>query len=154
MKIHAAVLRESCKPLVLEELELDEARPDEVRVKLDSCGICHTDVACRDAVIPIRLPLVLGHEGAGIVEDVGAGVTSVQPGDHVLLSFASCGLCHSCRTAHPAYCDHFNPMNFSGARADGTTTLNSPKGAVNSLFFGQSAFASHAIVPASRLDPD
>ncbi|SHM10659.1 NAD(P)-dependent alcohol dehydrogenase [Bradyrhizobium lablabi] len=157
MKIQAAVLRESSRPLVIEELDLDEVRSDEVRVKIAFCGVCHTDVACRDAVIPLKLPLVLGHEGAGIVEEVGAGVTRVRPGDHVLLSFASCGFCHSCRTAHPAYCEHFNPMNFGGARSDGTTTLSGPKGAVNSLFFGQSAFATHAIVPQSsliRVDPD
>jgi Zn-dependent alcohol dehydrogenase len=157
MKIQAAVLRESSRPLVIEELDLDEGRSDEVRVKIAFCGVCHTDVACRDAVIPLKLPLVLGHEGAGIVEKVGAGVTRARPGDHVLLSFASCGFCHSCRTAHPAYCEHFNPMNFGGARSDGTTTLSGPNGAVNSLFFGQSAFATHAIVPQSnliRIDPD
>src|SRR5216684_7924445 len=151
MKIQAAVLRDSLRPLVIEDLELDEVRPDEARVKIDSCGICHTDVACRNAVIPIKLPLVLGHEGAGIVEEVGRSVTSVKPGDHVLLSFSSCGLCRSCRTAHPAYCEHFNSMNFGGVRPDGTTTLTSSKGAVNSLFFGQSAFATHAVVPESSL---
>ena len=143
--------------IVIEELDLDEVRSDEVHVKIAFCGVCHTDVAFRDAVIPLKLPVVLGHEGAGVVEEVGAGVTRVRPGDHVLLSFSSCGFCHSCRTAHPAYCEHFNPMNFSGARSDGTTTLTGPKGAVNSLFFGQSAFATHAIVPQSSLiqiDPD
>jgi aryl-alcohol dehydrogenase len=153
MKSQAAVLRQSSGPLIIEEVELDDVRAGEVRVKIDSCGICHTDVACRDAVIPIKLPLVLGHEGAGIVEEVGASVTSVKPGDHVLLSFASCGCCRSCRTAHPAYCDHFNPMNFGGTRPDGTTTLSTAKGAVNSLFFGQSAFASHAVVLESSLIP-
>jgi aryl-alcohol dehydrogenase len=149
MKIEAAVLRESSKPLVIEELELDEVRRDEVRVKIDACGICHTDVACRDAVIPIKLPLVLGHEGAGVVEEVGESVTTAKRGDHVLLSFSSCGFCHSCRAAHPAYCEQFNSLNFGGARPDGTTTLSSSKGAVNSLFFGQSAFATHAVVPES-----
>jgi aryl-alcohol dehydrogenase len=62
MKIQAAVLRESSRPLVIEELDLDEVRSDEVRVKIAFCGVCHTDVACRDAVIPLKLPLVLGHE--------------------------------------------------------------------------------------------
>jgi aryl-alcohol dehydrogenase len=103
------------------------------------------------------LPLVLGHEGAGIVEEVGAGVTRVRPRDHVLLSFSSCGICHACHTAHPAYCEHFNLLNFGGVRSDGTTTLRGPKGTVNSLFFGQSAFATHAIVPQSsliRIDAD
>jgi aryl-alcohol dehydrogenase len=151
MKIQAAVLRESRRPLVLEELELDEVRANEVRVKIHSCGICHTDVACRDAVIPIKLPLVLGHEGAGTVEEVGQHVTGVRPGDHVLLSFSSCGSCASCSTAHPAYCEHFTAMNFGGVRPDGTSTLRSSKGAVNSLFFGQSAFATHAVVPESSL---
>jgi aryl-alcohol dehydrogenase len=157
MKIQAAVLRELSRPLVIEELDLDEVRSDEVRVKIAFCGVCHTDVACRDAVVPLKLPLVLGHEGAGIVEEVGSGVARVRSGDHVLLSFSSCGVCHCCRAAHPAYCEHFNPMNFGGARSDGTTTLSGPKGAVNSLFFGQSAFATHAIVPQSsliRIDPD
>jgi aryl-alcohol dehydrogenase len=151
MKIRAAVLRESSRPLVIEQLELDQVRTNEVRVKMVSCGICHTDVACREAVIPLKLPLVLGHEGAGIVEEVGESVTSVRVGDHVLLSFSSCGCCPSCRTAHPAYCEAFNALNFGGARPDGTTTLRRVDGVVNSLFFGQSAFATHAVVPESSL---
>jgi aryl-alcohol dehydrogenase len=157
MKIQAAVLRELHRPLLIEELELDDVRGNEVRVRMRACGICHTDVACRDAVIPIKMPLVLGHEVAGIVEEVGRNVTSVRAGDHVLLSFSSCGSCASCLTAQPAYCEHFNPMNFGGVRSDGTTTLRSSNGAVNSLFFGQSAFATHAVVPESslvRISPD
>ena len=91
--ITAAIAREQGEPLVVEELELDEIRPNEARVKLVATGVCHTDAIVRDGVYPTPLPAVLGHEGAGIVEAVGPAVTTVQPGDHVVLSAAYCGNC-------------------------------------------------------------
>src|SRR5690606_20988865 len=84
--IKAAVAREHNKPMEIEELELDDLRPNEVRVRLVATGICHTDAIARDGVYPVPLPVVLGHEGAGVVETVGNSVRNVEVGDHVVLS--------------------------------------------------------------------
>src|ERR671939_981450 len=92
MRVTAAVLREPGQPFVVEELELEEPRDDEVLVRVVGTGICHTDLLARDAA-PWPLPAVLGHEGAGVVERVGERVTAVRPGDRVVLSFLSCGAC-------------------------------------------------------------
>ena len=91
MKIKAALLREKGSPFSIEEVELMEPKANEVLIKIVASGVCHTDAVARDQLIPIPLPAVLGHEGAGIVEKVGEGVSSVEPGDHVVSSYASCG---------------------------------------------------------------
>jgi aryl-alcohol dehydrogenase len=105
----------------------------------------------RDQLVPVPQPVVLGHEGAGIIEAVGEGVSGLAVGDHVILSFASCGQCSSCHDHAPAYCHSWFPLNFGGMRADGSTALTDAKGAiVHSHVFGQSAFATHAVVPASN----
>lgn len=88
--ITAAVARELKSPLTIEQLELDDIRDDEVRVRLVASGVCHTDAIVRDGVYPTPLPAVLGHEGAGIVEAVGKSVTTVVPGDKVVMSAAYC----------------------------------------------------------------
>jgi aryl-alcohol dehydrogenase len=90
-------------------------------------------------------PVVLGHEGAGIVERVGANVTHVAPGDHVVLSFNSCGECANCKAGHVAYCDNFFVRNLNGCRPDGSDTLHAASGSVGGCFFGQSSFATHAL---------
>src|SRR3954465_9277598 len=113
VKTLAAVSTHADKPFVLEELELDDPRPDELLVRVDAVGLCHTDLAVR-AMWPDGVPIVLGHEGAGIVEAVGAAVTDVRPGDAVVLSFASCGACDQCRVGTPAYCARFQEANVSG----------------------------------------
>ena len=146
MKIKAAVLREPGRPFSIESLELAPPGAGEVLVRMVACGICHTDVACRDAVIPLPMPIVLGHEGAGVVEQVGAEVSGVAPGDHVLLSFASCGQCGPCLCNQSAYCKDFGPLNFGGGRLGGTTSLSRSGEQIRSHFFGQSAFASHVVV--------
>jgi aryl-alcohol dehydrogenase len=146
MQITAALAREAGKPLEIVSLELDELRPDEVRVRMVATGVCHTDALVRDQALPTPLPVVLGHEGAGIVDAVGSAVTTVAPGDHVVLGFNSCGRCAACRSGHPAYCETFPAHNFGGARADGTTSLRDGGTAVSSHFFGQSSFASYANV--------
>jgi aryl-alcohol dehydrogenase len=143
MKTLAAVAASKGEPLVISELTLDETRSDEVRVRLVATGVCHTDAIVRDQVYPIPLPLVLGHEGAGIVEAVGDAVTSVEVGDHVVLSFPSCGVCSSCVSGHPAYCVDFGALAMGGARPDGSTAFSAEDGsAVSSHFFGQSSFAT------------
>src|SRR5580692_1944479 len=97
MQITAAVARAKNAPLSLEEVSLAEPRADEVLVRLVAAGICHTDISMRDHVIyPVPHPVVLGHEGAGIVERLGAAVTKVAPGDHVIMTADSCGYCASC----------------------------------------------------------
>jgi aryl-alcohol dehydrogenase len=142
----AAVLRETHGSFTLEDLILDDPRPDEVLVKIVACGICQTDAHFRDQHMPIQLPAVLGHEGAGVVERIGSAVTSVKPGDHVVLSFNSCGHCVSCGNGHPAYCDDLIRLNFAGFRADGTSGLADTNGTpVRGRFFGQSSLATFSL---------
>lgn len=146
MKIKAAVVREKSGPFVLEEIELGDPRDDEVLVRIVASGLCHTDLVARDQYMPVPLPVVLGHEGAGIVERVGARVKKVAPGDHVVSSYLSCGSCSSCVTGRPAYCLNFFPCNISGFRMDGSPTMSQKGRVVHGSFFGQSSFATHAIV--------
>ncbi|PWR07331.1 alcohol dehydrogenase [Micromonospora acroterricola] len=154
MRIRAAVAEEASKPFVIKELDLDEPRADEVLVKLVATGICQTDAHAWHGHGPASLPIVLGHEGSGIVERVGPGVTDLQPGDHVVLSYQSCGRCAQCLRGQPAYCDRAVDANFSGARLDGTRGLRrvGAEGAgdaeVNGHFFGQSSFATYALATA------
>jgi len=130
---------------LIEQLELDELRPHEIAVKIAGTGICHTDVVCRDQWFPVPLPLVLGHEGSGVVEAVGSDVTLVQPGDHVVMSIHSCHVCEFCQTAAPGYCVAHYDLNFGGRRPDGTATLRSGDEDINAYFFAQSSFATRAI---------
>ncbi|MEV0965385.1 NAD(P)-dependent alcohol dehydrogenase [Streptomyces sp. NPDC049910] len=145
MRISAAVTEARGAAFTLGSLELDEPRPAEVVVRMVGSGICHTDLAVRDQKRHMPLPAVLGHEGAGVVEAVGDGVTHVGPGDHVVLTFNSCGGCRMCAQGRPAYCDLLDAHNFAGLRADGTTPLHRESGDVHGVFFGQSAFATHAL---------
>ena len=145
MKITAAVVREKSGPFVIEELELDDPRGDEVLVRMAGSGLCHTDLVARDGFMPIPNPAVLGHEGAGVVEKVGSRVTKVKPGDHVVMSFRSCGACTSCVRGLPANCLDFFKLNFAGVRADGTPTMKKDGKTVHAAFFSQSSFASHAL---------
>lgn len=144
MKTVAAVVREPSGAFSLEELDLDELRPREVRVRMVATGVCHTDAVVREQIYPTPLPAVLGHEGAGIVEAVGAGVTTVAPGDHVVLSVNTCGRCRHCLEGASTYCVELYARNFGGTRPDGTTAFTDAAGAsVSSHFFGQSSFAAH-----------
>jgi aryl-alcohol dehydrogenase len=143
VKITAAVARERSGPFALEELDLEEPRDDEVAVRICGAGICHTDLAMRAGRVP--LPVVLGHEGAGIVQAVGARVAKVRPGDHVVLSFLSCGSCGTCQRGMPSYCENGLACNFAAARLDGSSGLRGRDGVVRSHFFGQSSFASHCL---------
>jgi aryl-alcohol dehydrogenase len=145
MKIKAAVVREKAGPFFIEELNLSEPRQDEVIVKMVGAGICHTDLIARDQYIPVPLPAVFGHEGSGTVEEVGRGVTRVQPGDHVVLSFNSCGNCLNCARSMPGYCLNIR-HSFTGARPDGSTTLSKDGEVVRGSFIGQSSFGTFALV--------
>jgi len=146
MKITAAVARTQGAPLTIEELELDDVRHGEVRVRMVATGICHTDAIVRDGVYPTPLPAVLGHEGSGVVEAIGEGVTSVVPGDHVVLAAAYCGHCTRCRRGEMAYCENLMAADFGGRRLDGSTSLSDGTTPISSHFFGQSSFATYANV--------
>jgi len=151
IQISAAVQRKPNSPPQIESLTLEEPRAGEVRVAMSAVGVCHTDMVMRDQLVPVPQPVVLGHEGAGVIEAVGEGVTGLSVGDHVILSFASCGQCSSCHDHAPAYCHSWFPLNFGGMRADGSTALADANGEiVHSHVFGQSAFATHAVVPAGN----
>lgn len=145
MKIKAAVVREKAGPFIIEEIELDEPRPDEVLVRIVGSGLCHTDLVARDQHLPVPLPGVFGHEGAGIVEKVGSAVTKVKAGDHVVMSYLSDGTCPSCKKGRPTHCSVFFPGNFSGARLDGSVTMKKGPEAIHGSFFSQSSFASHSL---------
>ena len=146
MKIKAAVTYEKGAPYKIEEINLDEPKFGEILVKIVACGVCHTDEAVQNQFIPTPLPAVLGHEGAGIVEAVGLGVTEFKPGDRVGISYGFCNCCTNCRKARPFVCKKFNKINFSGIQPDGTTRLSTLDGQKLSTFFGQSTFATYAVV--------
>ncbi|MFF0465169.1 NAD(P)-dependent alcohol dehydrogenase [Streptomyces mexicanus] len=147
MQISAAVVRAPNGAFQQEHLELDDPRPDEVRVRMVAAGVCHTDVLVRDQVYPTPLPAVLGHEGAGVVEAVGCAVRGLAPGDHVVLSVNTCGRCGLCLSGALAYCEELYPSNFGGRRRDGSVALTDFAGnPVSSHFFGQSSFATRANV--------
>jgi len=154
----AAVVETGGAEFTLSEVELTDPQPDEIRVRLVAAGLCHTDLGVASGALPFPLPGVLGHEGAGIVEAVGTDVSTVDVGDHVLLSFTSCGSCGNCRDGHPAYCVTWLPLNLiGGARADGTSPVSRGGEAIGGHFFGQSSFAHHAVVDARsavKVDPD
>lgn len=133
-------------PFTIREVTLENPRPHEVLVRITASGVCHTDLGMRAGWPRQLTPMVFGHEGAGRVEAVGERVTGLAPGDHVCLTFASCGACESCVADHPAYCHAARSLNFSGGRGDGTTALSLDGSPVHAGFFGQSSFATHAVV--------
>ena len=153
MKTRAAVLRGPKEPFVIEELELADPAPGEALVRMVAAGMCHTDLLSREfPPEAFRGPTVFGHEGAGVVEAVGEDVTSVAEGDHVVLSFNSCGACPSCRQVRPAYCYDFALHNMSGGRPDGSASLTDTSGAsVGSHYFGQSSFSEMSVVAERSL---
>ena len=144
--IKAAVVREKGGAMLLEDVTIGQPADDEVLVRIVATGICHTDLSVRDQLLPMPLPAVLGHEGAGVVEAVGRSVTGVAPGDHVVMSYAFCGTCDLCHSGHPAHCENVLPQCFGGSRADGSTGITDAAGApVHDHFFAQSSFAQYAL---------
>lgn len=144
MKITAAVLRSAEGAHVLEEVELAEPGAGEVLVKVVGVGMCHTDVVPRQ--LALLLPIIAGHEGAGIVEAVGDGVDDVAVGDHVVLTFDSCGECPSCRRGVPAYCETFMQRNLTGRDlAWGSRVTDGDGTAIGSRWFAQSSFANYCL---------
>jgi aryl-alcohol dehydrogenase len=146
VEITAAVLRDQKGPYSIEPITLGEPRPDEVLVRIVGVGMCHTDVLPRGEATISPPPIITGHEGAGVVEAVGAEVTEVAVGDHVVLSFESCGACAACTDHRPYACVEFFVRNLLGRRGDFTTAATDASGAeIPSRWFGQSSFATHAL---------
>src|SRR3712207_2453334 len=152
MKIRAAVLERFAEPLVVQEIELAEPRAGEVLVRLHACGVCHTDMYSASGVDPSGYaPCVLGHEGAGVVEAVGEGVTSIAPGDHVVTLFSpQCGECVNCRSGKTNICRAIRGQQNQGHLPDGTTRL-SRAGEDIRHFMGCSTFAEATVMPEIAL---
>ena len=144
-KARVAICNGHDHPFTIEDVELAELQPNELKIRMVASGICHTDLAVRDGQLPVPLPGVLGHEGAGIVEEIGGNVTVAKPGDRVVMSFNSCGECPSCSHNSPTYCYEFFQYNWAGSRPDGSATMHKDNKVVNASFFGQSSFATRAI---------
>jgi aryl-alcohol dehydrogenase len=123
MKFKAAALFGAEEAFRIVQVEQGALRSDEVLVRIVAAGICHTDLTVRHGGYPVALPIVLGHEGSGVVEQVGGGITDLAVGDPVALTFMSCGHCKPCTTGRTAYCSSFGTLNMSGFRADGSTSL-------------------------------
>lgn len=155
MKIQALVVEEKGGPFVMQELELEAPARGEALVRVVAAGVCHTDEITRHGDMPMPFPSVLGHEGAGVVEQVGEGVTSVAPGDKVIIGWPSCGECRNCLDGEPRYCLRtgealVSGRRFKGERA-GTTAYSRNGEPINGHFFGQSSFATHSVVNADAL---
>ena len=158
MKIRAAVLEEFAKPLVVQELELSEPGPREVLVRLQACGVCHTDMYTASGVDPSGYaPTVLGHEGAGVVERCGEDVSLVREGDHVVTLFSpQCGECVHCVSPLTNLCLAIREQQNLGFLPDGTTRL-SRGGEPLRHFMGTSTFAEYTVMPEialARIDPE
>lgn len=153
--IQALVVEEKSGPFVLQELELEEPAREEVLVRILASGVCHTDEITRHGDMPMPFPSVLGHEGSGIVERVGEGVTRFAPGDKVIIGWPSCGECKNCLDGQPRYCLRTGEALVSGRRFKGpkagTTAYWRNGTEMNGHFFGQSSFATWSITNADAL---
>src|SRR5918992_132522 len=165
MKIRAAVLSEmgaeapyaASKPLVIETIELDPPGPGEVLVKIAAAGLCHSDLSVIEGNRPRPMPMALGHEAAGIVEELGPGVDDLKRGDHVVMVFVpSCGHCLPCSEGRPALCEPGAAANTAGTLLSGARRLHRGGHAINH-HLGVSAFAEYATVSRRslvRIDPE
>jgi aryl-alcohol dehydrogenase len=144
----AAVVREAGGQYTLESVEFDDLRSDEVCVRIEAAGVCHTD-ANMQGMVP--MPAVVGHEGAGVVEEIGSGVSDFKPGDRVIISWPACGVCPNCLSGRRYICDNAFPLLFGGRRLDGSPTIKLGGEWISGAWFQQSSFASHALTPANSL---
>jgi aryl-alcohol dehydrogenase len=157
MQIIAAVMERADGKLTrrkieLEQVELDAPRDDEVLIRITSCGVCGTDRGCIHGLEPYPTPGVLGHEGAGVVEEIGRQVSSVKPGDRVMIGFPFCGRCRTCRRGEPRYCEQGAQLSFSGHRLDGSGGMHRRGGeALAARFFQQSSWATHTVALERQL---
>src|SRR3954469_18499968 len=152
MKIRAAVLEEFGQPLVVQDVDLADPGPGEALVRLHACGVCHTDMYTASGADPSGYaPTVLGHEGAGVVEAIGDGVTSLAVGDHVVTLFSpQCGECEHCRSPKTNLCLAIRAQQNQGFLPDGTPRL-ARAGEPIRHFMGTSTFAEYAVIPEIAL---
>ncbi len=148
MQTTVALVEAPGKDFQLVDVELDDPREGEVLVRIVATGLCHTDITMRSFLPAEMFPNVFGHEGTGVVEQVGPGVENVAVGDHVVLSFNSCRACSPCQEGIPAYCEQTLLLNYFGMRLDGSTTMSRDGSPVFGSFFGQSSLSRHALVGA------
>ncbi len=149
MQARAAVMSERHGRWTMETLDVAEPGPQEVRVRVMASGICQTDVHARDGFFPIPCPAVFGHEGAGVVEQVGRAVTTLKPGDHVIMANPSCGECPDCLAGFATYCSRAPVLKQSGYRSDGTSpSFSRGVEPIYGSFFQQSSFSSVTIAMA------
>lgn len=158
MKMKAAVLEEFGQPLVVQEVDIADPKAGEVLVKIHACGVCHTDLYTASGVDPSGYkPCVLGHEGAGVVEAVGAGVSSVKKGDHVVTLFSpECRECDNCKSGKTNICTAIRQAQGQGYLPDGTARL-SRGGEPLRHFMGTSTFAEYSVMPEialAKINPD
>jgi aryl-alcohol dehydrogenase len=153
VKIAAAVAWEAGATLSIEEFDLDDPRDDEILVRVEAVGVCHTDDNARLGRLPVVFPIILGHEGAGTVERVGRNVTRVSPGDQVLFTPDYCGSCEQCVLGYTPYCDQVVAYTFTGTRPDGSPRAHQHGRAVGASFFGQSSFATYSLVTERNIVP-
>lgn len=153
MKIQAAVAWEAGAPLSIEEFDLDDPRDDEILVRNEAVGVCHTDDNARLGRLPVVFPIILGHEGAGVVERTGSRVARVKPGDRVLFTPDYCGRCEQCVLGRTPYCDEVVAVTFTGTRPDGSPRAHQNGKPVRASFFGQSSFATHSLVTERNIVP-
>ncbi len=145
MQVQAAVLNAPNTPLNLETLSIQDPQAGELLIKVLACGVCHTDISVLGRPFPVDQPMVLGHEGVGVVVAVGHAASPFRPGDRVVMSFDYCGTCVSCLNHAQSYCQYFFGANFLGQRSDGSTALSRDGRPVRHKFFGQSSFATHCV---------
>jgi aryl-alcohol dehydrogenase len=150
MKTTVAIVNEPGGDFSLEKVDIDDPRDDEILVRIVATGLCHTDLHLKDVLPDVTFPRVLGHEGAGVVEAVGASVDGVEVGDHVVLSFRSCRACENCADGMVGYCGAGALLNYMGMRTDGSTTYSRGGSPVYGNFFGQSSLSMHAIAYADN----
>jgi len=151
MKSTAAIVAEQGAPFALAEVEIDGPRDDEVLVRIEAAGLCHTDLTIKNMLPDEMFPHIFGHEGAGVVEAVGAGVTGINVGDHVVLSMRSCRTCAACQRGAVGYCEQSLMLNYMGCRMDGTKAHTVAGEPVSGSFFGQSSFARHSLAYADNV---
>ncbi|HQR03345.1 MAG: Zn-dependent alcohol dehydrogenase [Proteobacteria bacterium] len=150
LRMKAAVCRELNQPVVVETITLDPPGPGEVLVKLAACGICHSDLSATNGTIPQPLPLILGHEGAGVIVEVGQGVKQMAVGDHVLSSFASmCGKCRYCSAGKSYLCDQ--SMKAQRTLPDGSLRTRDASGVEVGVFAGCGVMAEYAVLSVDNV---
>ena len=155
LEMRASVLREPGRPPAVETVWLDPPGPGEVRVRVAAAGVCHSDVHLADGLLGAgRWPMVLGHEGAGVVEAVGEGVTGVAAGAHVVFCLvASCGTCEACRSGHRTLCEPAAAQSVAGNLPTGHRRLHAPGGTSLQHGLAVACFAEHAVVSAGSVIP-